>query len=193
MPYKKHSIIRKRKHRGGEDDDEESVNPMNLSTIEGDEEYNLDDSDFGQDLNLSDLDTSASGETTVEDMSQIIPDFSQNSEMNATPESLHLSDLDDLNLENETSENSIDTTTESEIEGGKRKTAKRRGKGKKTKKTMKKRKSKKTSTKKRGGKRATKKTLKQRKRKHYGGQDDLETSLMLSEKQILPKDENPAY
>jgi len=185
MPYKKHSIIRKRKHSGGQDDDEESVNPMNLSTIEGDEEFTMDDSDFDQDLNLSDLNTSTSGETTVEDMSQVVPDFSQDSEMNATPESLHLSDLD-----NETN----NTTTESEIEGGKRKTAKRKGKGKKTKKTMKKRKSKKTSTKKRGGgKRATKKTLKQRKRKHYGGQDDLETSLMLSEKQILPKDENPAF
>jgi hypothetical protein len=99
--------------------------------------------------------------------------------------SLHLSDLD----VNE-NEDSINTTVES-MEGGKRKSNKKYNK-KSKKNTGKKSKRKNNKNKNKKGKKTIKRNRNSSRKNKHGG-NNLEESLKKSEKQILPKDENPAF
>jgi hypothetical protein len=177
MPKRRYS------KKGGANEEEE--NPMDLSSIHGDETFDLNES-----LPLTEFDDEPpfdeSNNTTME---SIVPFEDQSFDVeNETPESLHLSDLD-LNTSNNTSNSSVNTTQESI--GGK---IRRRTKTKKGKKSKKTKKTNKKSTKKTNKKSLKKKSQHKTKKNKKGGQEDtLPLSIEQNEKQILPRDENPAY
>jgi len=173
MPYKRKHYSKKARKGGADEDDE-------LSSIHGDENFDLDDST----LSIPDFDQiNESQNTTTETM----PPFDLNesaSDLDQSQGSLHLSDLDTSVAIADTSNDSVNTTQESI--GGK--TKKRKGKGK----TIKKRKGKGKTIKKIKGKGKTMKKGKRKTSKKGGQEDNLTLSIQQSEKQILPKDENPA-
>jgi len=165
---------------------------MNLSEIHGDEEENSIMDHSNPSLNLSDLDfdldTNEDSNTTIESNDSWPPHNNHANLFNGeyhdfdsiSNGSLHLSDLEDT----DNSQSSGNTTLESNFTqgGGTRKKSKKSRKTKKSKKVRKTKKSKKV--------RKTRKIKKSNKQK--GGQNTLLQSIQLSEKQILPKDENPA-
>ena len=168
-----------RKYKKGGADEEDY---LNLSSISGDEGHSLHLSDLQFDDSQQDLGESQN--TTLESNSLFGDDVSFLNEPESQG-SLHLSDLD----ENE-GEGSLNTTTESIDGGSKKKTKKNTKKNKKTKKSKQIKKTKKT--------RKSKKINKKNKtnnftRKNKRGGNNLENSIQLSEKHILPQDENPVY
>lgn len=165
-------MVKKSRKSGGTTEE----NLMELSTIEGTEDFDLDNSLHLSDLELEEEDTMNQTQNTTAETINVPP-------LENEPESqgsLHLSDLD-------TSINTSVNTTQESIGGKKRKTTKKRSTKKKNSSTKK---NKKNSTNKKKNKK--KKTISKKNKK--GGQENtLQQSIQQSEKQILPKDENPAF
>jgi hypothetical protein len=138
-----------------------------------------------------DLDTNEDSNTTIESNESWPPHNNHANLFNGEDHdfdsisngSLHLSDLEDT----DNSQSSGNTTLESNFTqgGGSRKKSKKSRKTNKSKKSKKVRKTKKSKK-----VRKTRKIKKSNKQK--GGQKTLLQSIQLSEKQILPKDANPA-